>query len=273
VHEKRRLGRAVSTIRRILRGAKARIAQLAPGAGLHQTVASGPLEGMVLLLPSGRDYTRGPYEPGVAAALSRLVSPGDGCVDAGAHYGYFTLLLARLSGTQGHVYSFEAEAENARILLENVRANDLLSRVTVEQAAVSAREGEVVLHPASSASEEWTLMESFAHRDARPRSGGLPKRTRAVRLDHYLASAPRVDVIKMDIEGAEAEVIPAISGFLERRRPAIVLEFHREVGWPAIEGLLDSGYALENLDGTPLSRPRTADDVPYQLVARPRETP
>jgi FkbM family methyltransferase len=260
-------------MRPILRAARARIAQLMPGARLHQTVATGPLEGMVMLLPSRASYTDGAYEPGVAAALSRLVRPGDGCVDAGAHYGYFTLLLARLSGPEGHVYSFEAEAENARILLENVRANDLLSRVTVEQAAVSARNREVDLHPASSASEEWTLMESFAHRDARPGWSGPPERTRAVRLDDYLASAPRLDVIKMDIEGAEAEVIPAISGFLERRRPAIVLEFHREVGWPAIEALLDSGYALEGLEGRPLSRPRTADDVPYQLVARPGERP
>ena len=258
-------------MRLILRATKARIAKLVPGARLHQTVAAGPLEGMVMLLPSGWEagYTHGLYEPGVAAALSRLVRPGDSCVDAGAHYGYFTLLLARLCGPDGHVYSFEAEAGNAALLRENVRANDLLSRVTVEQAAVAALEGQVELHPASLASEEWTLMKTFAHRDARPMVSGRPERTRAVRLDQYLASAPRIDVIKMDIEGAEAEVIPAISAFLERRRPALVLEFHREVGWPAIPALLASGYELEALDGAKLSRPRSPDDVPYQLVARP----
>jgi hypothetical protein len=77
----------------------------------------------------------------------------------------------------------------------------------------------------------------------------------------------------MDIEGAEAVVIPAISGFLERRRPALVLEFHREVGWPAIPALLASGYEFEELDGAKLSRPRSPDDVPYQLVARPGGPP
>src|SRR5918994_206318 len=149
-------------MRLILRATKARIAKLVPGARLHQTVAAGPLEGMVMLLPSGWEagYTHGLYEPGVAAALSRLVRPGDSCVDAGAHYGYFTLLL---------------------------------SRVTVEQAAVAALEGQVELHPASLASEEWTLMKTFAHSDARPMVSGRPERTRAVRLDQYLASAPRID--------------------------------------------------------------------------------
>jgi FkbM family methyltransferase len=256
-------------IRSVLRAAKARVAMLLPGAGLRQTVAAGPAEGMVMLLPGGWEagYTRGGYEPDVTAALSRLVEPGDTCVDAGAHYGYFTLLLAKLCGPEGHVYSFEAEAENARILRENVSANGLQLRVTVERAALAARGGEVDLHPAAGASEQWTLMESFAHRDSRP-AVGPPERTPAVRLDDRLAEVPRVDLIKMDIEGAEAEVIPAISGFLERRRPALVLEFHREVGWPGIAALLDCGYALENLDGSPLARPRSADDVPYQLVAR-----
>jgi FkbM family methyltransferase len=256
-------------MRATLRAAKARVAQLVPSAGLHQSVAVGPLEGMVMLLPGGWEagYTKGEYEPGVAAALTRLAEPGDTCVDAGAHYGYFTLLLAKLCGPHGRVYSFEAEADNARILRENVRANGLESRVTVERAAVAGRGGEIDLHPASRGSEEWTLMESYARRDERADPGRSAERTPAVRLDEYLAEVPRVDVIKMDIEGAEAEVIPAISGFLERRRPGLVLEFHREVGWPAIEALIGCGYRLEDLAGAPLPRLRAPDDVPYQLVA------
>jgi FkbM family methyltransferase len=252
------------------RATKARFAQLVPRAGLHQRVAAGPLEGMTMLLPSGWEtgYTRGDYEPGVAAALERLVRPGDVCVDAGAHFGYFTLLLARLSGPEGRVYSFEAEGENARILRENVRANRLEDRITVERAAVAAREGEIELHAASKASEEWSVMESFAHREGKAPAGGPAERTPALRLDRYLADVPRLEVIKMDIEGAEAEVLPGISSFLESRRPAIVLEFHRDVGWPGIEALLASGYRLESLEGDPLPTPRGPDDVPYQLVCR-----
>jgi FkbM family methyltransferase len=259
----------MSGIKAVPRAGKAWVARIARRLRLHQTVAAGPLEGMVFLLPTGWEahYTRGEYEPEVTAALARLVRPGDACVDAGAHYGYFTLLLAKLTGPEGHVYAFEAHRDNARIVRENVRANHLFSRVTVEEAAVAAQDGEIELHAVSGGSSaEWTLSERFAHRPARPGSDRQVERVPAVRLDNYLA---QVDVIKMDIEGAEAEVVPAMSAFLERQRPIFVLEFHREVGWPGIEALLASGYQLESLDGTPLPSPSGPDDVPYQLVARP----
>ena len=227
---------------------------------------------MVLLLPVGWEaHYAGGYEPELAAALSRLVKPGDVCVDAGAHYGYFTLLLAKLCGPEGHVYSFEAQPDNARVLRENVRANELLPRVTVERAAVAARAGVIELHAASSGgSAEWSLDESFAHRADGPEASRRAERVRAVRLDEYLDTARRVDVVKMDIEGAEAEVVPAISGFLEQHGTTLLLEFHREAGWPAIPALLSCDYELENLDGTALPTPRSADEVPYQLIARRR---
>ena len=58
-------------------------------------------------------------------------------------------------------------------------------------------------------------------------------------------------------------------GLLAQARPIIVLEFHREVGWPAIPILLDSGYELQDLGGRALAIPQSADEVPYQLIAWP----
>jgi hypothetical protein len=45
------------------------------------------------------------------------------------------------------------------------------------------------------------------------------------------------------------------------------MEFHREVGWPAIEALRTAGYRLSTLQGADLAWPDSSDDVPYQLVA------
>ena len=195
--------------------------------------------------------------------------PGDICLDAGAHYGYFTLLLARLCGPEGTVIAFEAQPDNARVVRANVRANGLTANVVFEQAAASARDGTIELHASSSGgSTEWTIDEGFAHRAPAPSPVRAMMRVPSIALGRYLASADRLDVIKMDIEGAEAEVVPALTPLLARLRPTVVLEFHRPVGWPAIEALIDSGYELEDLNGDALPCPRGPDEVPYQLVAR-----
>jgi FkbM family methyltransferase len=232
-----------------------------------QEVADGPLRGVRLLLDRGSPYA-GDYEPAFAQALLRLARPGMTAVDAGAHHGYFTVLLARAVGADGSVVAFEADPDNAAVVRRNVELNGL-TQVTVELAAVADREAAAapLFAARSGGSMEWTLSQSFAERE-----GGAPhdhpeRSTRLVSLEGYFGERP-VSLIKMDIEGAEAVALPAARSWLERTRPDIVLEFHREVGWPAIEALRAAGYALEALDGTPVAWPQSAADVPYQLVAR-----
>jgi hypothetical protein len=55
---------------------------------------------------------------------------------------------------------------------------------------------------------------------------------------------------------------------LREARPVVVLEFHREVGWPAIPVLAEAGYSFVTLDREPLAV-EGPDDVPYQLIAEP----
>jgi hypothetical protein len=62
-------------------------------------------------------------------------------------------------------------------------------------------------------------------------------------------------------------------GVPAEQRPAIVLEYHGELGWPAIGTLRDAGYAFELSDGTPLATPESSGDVPYHVVARPASPP
>lgn len=265
------VGRVARTAKRLLIRLTGRGGQRGQTSGLSRHAGAGDMAGAVLLLPAGWEdwYADGTYEPGIAGALKRLVRPGDVCIDAGAHFGYFTLMLARLSSPGGRVYAFEANPDNAQVVRANVRANRLRRRVTVEQAAVASTEGTIELYaPPTAGSTEWTTDAGFAYR-----TGGSPPSpplvVPSVQLDRFLAALDRADVIKMDIEGAEGAVLPTLEPQLRRLRPAIVLEFHREVGWPAIGALLAAGYSLESLDGSPLPRPQSADDVPYQLVALP----
>lgn len=214
-----------------------------------------------------------PYEPDVTGALERLVRPGNVCLDLGAHVGYFTLLLARLSGPNGQVVAFEASGENARIVRRNIRLNGLQSRVSVEEAIVTDRSADQVelFAGRSRGSMEWTADPDFAVRE--DPDAGRPEaamRVRGVALDDHFPPGSRLDVVKMDIEGAEAQAVPGMARLLREARPRIVLEFHRDVAWPAIPALREAGYAFTSLEGHPLPEFGGADDVPYQLVAVPR---
>jgi hypothetical protein len=112
---------------------------------------------------------------------------------------------------------------------------------------------------------EWSTSRAFAAReDGRRRRARL--RVRGVALDAVFGE--RLDVVKVDVEGAEGDVLRGARRLLREARPAIVLEFHRPHGWPAIGELLDAGYELQELDGRPLDPPAGPDAVPYQLIAR-----
>jgi FkbM family methyltransferase len=223
---------------------------------------------MRMLLDAGSPYS-GDYEPAFAQALLKLARPGAVAVDAGAHHGYFTVLLAKAVGPDGAVVAFEADPDNAAVVRRNVALNDL-QNVTVEQAALADREVQdaPLFAARSGGSMEWTLSQSFAEREGDKSGRPAPGHARLVSLPGYFADRP-VSLIKMDIEGAEALALPAARDWLQRTRPHIVLEFHREVGWPAIEALREAGYQMEALDGTPLEWPSDAATVPYQLVAVP----
>lgn len=212
------------------------------------------------------------WEPDLTEALERLTRPGFVCADLGAHVGYFTLLLARLSGPDGTVVAFEASADNARLVERSVTLNDLEDRVTVEHAAVTDGEKpDVELYAGSGGgSMEWTTDASFAARDAgRPAHPDVAMRVPAVALDAYFAPGAHLDIVKMDIEGGEAGAVRGMTRLLREARPVIVLEFHREVGWPAIPLLQDASYSFSDLAGEPLEPFSGPDAVPYQLVAMP----
>jgi FkbM family methyltransferase len=256
----------LGTLRRKVRGMR----PTAP-----QAPQRGPLAGMKMAVPIWMVdlNVEEPYEPGVTAALERLVRPGDVCLDLGAHVGYFTLLMARLAGPDGRVTAFEASDENARVVRRNIRLNRLDSHVSVEQAIVTDRSREAVELYAGrgGGSMEWTADPEFAIRESpgaeRPKAA---MRVRGVALDDFFPPGARVDVVKMDIEGAEAQAVPGMTRLLREARPRIVLEFHRDVAWPAIPALVEAGYGFTELDGTPLPVPSGADEAPYQLVAVPR---
>jgi FkbM family methyltransferase len=203
------------------------------------TVRSGPARGIRLLVDLRREkfYWTGAYEPAVQAALAQRLRPGMRVWDVGAHVGFFSLLAARLVGPGGEVHAFEPLAENRERLDGNVRLNGF-TQVVVHPDAVGADVAEVAFYTHGS-----TLMGSVVGDDAR---GAVPS-VRQTTLDALSATLPSPDLIKIDVEGAELDVIRGAPGLRASVRPDLVVEVDRRVGEEALRAAVE-GYAARTLD-------------------------
>ena len=164
----------------------------------------------------------GSWEAAETAQFLRTVKPGDTFVDAGANVGYYTIIGSRLVGAKGKVYAFEPEPQSFEMLQRNVRLNGL-TNVVLEQKALSDRKGVIKLFIAD--------QNKGDHRIYQPEGETRPSMDiEAVRLDEYFkGQGRRVDVLKMDTQGAEGLILEGMAGLLEGRTegPTIFMEF-----WP-----------------------------------------
>ena len=86
------------------------------------------------------------YEPGTFAFLRAHCGRGDTVIDLGAHLGVFTVVMARLVGPNGHVFSFEPTPQTRRVLEETVRLNGCDTIVEVHGEAVAGATGTAVFY-------------------------------------------------------------------------------------------------------------------------------
>jgi FkbM family methyltransferase len=221
-----------------------------PDAGW--TVRIAPIGPFRITLRKHRSYwLRHPltHERVMFGALARLVREGDVVWDVGANIGLYTRFMAQAFGA-GRVVSFEPMGENRRLLERNVALGRLGDRSIVLPYALSDAEGEAdlqvdVVQSGSAALDSVTGgRASEAHEHY-----GIPARTERVALrrgDALIASgeAPAPDVVKVDIEGAEAMFLRGLGGVLAERRPRVAIELHGlEVSRATLAILGDAGYA------------------------------
>jgi FkbM family methyltransferase len=202
-------------------------------------VLQGPLRGARWIAgSSNHGCWLGSYEHDKAQRFAASVRAGDVVYDIGAHVGYYTLLSARMAGSSGKVFAFEPLPRNARYLERHVELNEA-KNVTIIEAAVTDETG------TSSFVQSPTSLEGRISPE-----GGLTVET--VSLDDLLTSgriAPP-NVVKIDVEGAEALVLAGASAVLERYRPLLFLAIHGESARVKCGAYLRSvGYVFEALDG------------------------
>ena len=172
------------------------------------------------------------YEPLTTKLIIDSIAPGGTIIDVGANIGYYTLVAARSAGPRGKVFAFEPDPTNFELLKRNVSANAYTTVVTVNKA-VSNRTGTAALY-----------LDEFNRGDHRmydSHDGRSYVRVDAVRLDDFFRpSSPKVDVVKIDIQGAEAWAVEGMSDLLKTTGDVVLFtEF-----WP--QGLHRCGVEAED---------------------------
>lgn len=189
-------------------------------------IRSGPLRGLRWSVASGSRFLLGSYEAPKAEAFAELVGPGDVVCDVGAHMGYFTAIAAVRAGPAGRVYAFEPRPLNYGLLRRHVRANRL-ENVEALHAAVGAAPGHGRFE-----SRTGTGTGRLAP------TGDLAVTVVALDDLHAAGRIRTPDVLKVDVEGAEAEVLAGAMGILEQHRPRLLLATHGPAAHETCLGVL-----------------------------------
>jgi len=189
----------------------------------HCVFRQSRIDGMWTLVRADEEVGRGMYlyrefEPQESAFIFRNVRDSDTCVDIGANVGFYTLGLAKRA-TRGAVHSFEPAPLNYHVLVLNVLTNGL-SNVVVNHCAVGDKNGTANLCIAQDGA-----FSSLVDTGRKPIIGTSP--TRMITLDFYCSdhALQRIDILKVDVEGAEPAVIRGASRLLAdfERRPRLVM--------------------------------------------------
>jgi FkbM family methyltransferase len=167
-------------------------------------------------------YVCGSFEPNEFAFLERVMKPGMVFVDVGANDGYYTLFAAQRVGPSGRVVAVEPSTRERANLEHNIARNGL-GNVTVIPLALGAACGTAELCLAQSAHSGHNTLGRFANDGVKAES---VEQVTVRTLDSLAGEVllDRIDVMKIDVEGAEASVIAGARDVLAATKPLIVLE-------------------------------------------------
>jgi FkbM family methyltransferase len=147
--------------------------------------------------------------------LKNFLYPGGTFVDVGAHIGYFTLIAADIVGPKGRVIAFEPDPRNASILTANVNSAGKDDMVKIVRAAVGAKSGTILFQRSDP-----------DYRSQIAAEGGCSETIVVVQCTLNEFDLPQGTVIKVDVEGAEVDVLQGATNYLESKKTTWIIETH-----------------------------------------------
>jgi FkbM family methyltransferase len=203
-------------------------------------VLQGPAKGFRWIVgSSNHGCWLGSYEYKKQLRMKEAIADGAVFYDVGAHVGFYSLLASRLVGPSGSVYAFEPLPQNLSYLYKHVRENGL-QFVHVVESAIS-REIGVASFSAGRSSSTGRLTSHGTYQ------------VRTISLDEFVRRdlGPPPTILKIDVEGEEADVLRGGHNILERYQPIIFLATHGIGVRDECFAILSShGYDITDVDGS-----------------------
>lgn len=182
--------------------------KLIHSSGLLSTKA-GQTAYLSLYLLYKRHLEAGPIKP-----LKQLIRPGGSVIDIGAHVGFFTLQFADWVSDGGRVIAVEPDPRNLEVLRQRIASSPNRQSLVLLEAVASDSIGSARI-----LFDETNTADNRLHPDG--------QRITSVTLDSIVAEnrISRLDLVKVDVQGAEIEVIAGAESTLRNQRPAFFVEF------------------------------------------------
>lgn len=154
----------------------------------------------------------GIWEENTTRFIERHLKSGQTFLDIGAQVGYFSVLASTLVGGKGKVFAFEPAEDNHKLLVENLARNSC-TNVEASLLALSNISGEAMLNRSRDAGGH-SLVEP-------EEANGKTEQAQTEKGDDVIASVP--DMIKIDVEGAERQVLEGMTNILQTTQPLTVI--------------------------------------------------
>jgi FkbM family methyltransferase len=154
--------------------------------------------------------------------LKKIIRRGDYCVDIGAHLGYYTFQFSKLAGNAGKLIAIEPVTKFNDVLQKIIRQKKY-SNITLHKVALGGN-GEFVEMGIPRVNNQ----KKFGYARIREFGSWLEyaetEKVKNVSGNDLLASLPRLDFIKCDVEGAEVPVFTSMLLVLEQHKPVMLCE-------------------------------------------------
>jgi len=210
----------------------------------------------------GQIFFRGSYSGDQLGIVERLLDASSVFVDVGANHGEFSITAARVA-KNGKIIAFEPVVEYRERLLENIRINKFRN-IQVVPVALGDQAGELPIYDQPGNFTDGTRNEGLPTLFSSESRHHAREVVPVKRLDDVLfeLDVSRVDLIKLDIEGAEWMALRGAVNTLARYRPVLILEIGRETCRAAgyepkafVEWLSSLGYRIEKIVANGVTQP------------------